>query len=109
MRTQTKTGHQHRTAFTLLELLIVIVIISVLAALLFPVVSGIFINVGNKEVLAEFTQLESAIAAFNSEMGANPYSSIILSDPEAEWTGPSKARIRKIWPEFDFKNTDFDD
>lgn len=91
-----------RSAFTLLELLTVIVIISILMSLILPAISGAFRNANIAEVSAEFTQLDSAIQAFKQDFGGiEPWSSITLTESGA-WNSISKTRIRRLWPQFNF-------
>lgn len=99
MRTQTKTGHQHRTAFTLLELLIVIVIISILAGLLFVAFGNTMGNVRVSQTKAEFAQMEVAMKSFETEYGVIPPSSIVLTeDPGAtSWTPSARSTLRRMF------------
>ncbi|MEP3482165.1 MAG: prepilin-type N-terminal cleavage/methylation domain-containing protein [Fuerstiella sp.] len=91
-----------RSAFTLLELLAVIVIISILISLILPALSGAFRNANNAEVSAEFTQIDSAIQAFKQDFGGiEPWSAITLYE-SGTWDTQSKTRIRRLWPQFNF-------
>lgn len=91
-----------RSAFTLLELLAVIVIISILISLILPALSGAFRSANVAEVSAEFTQIDSAIQAFKQDFGGiEPWSAISLSE-SGTWSAVSKTRIRRLWPQFNF-------
>lgn len=105
MKTQT-APHTNRLGFTLLEVLIVIVIISVLIGLVGIGLSNARQGVGVAETIIEFSQLETAIAAFESEFGVAPYSEITLFEKSTEWTSAEKAKIRKLWPDFPFNDLD---
>jgi prepilin-type N-terminal cleavage/methylation domain-containing protein len=60
------------TAFTLLEILSVIAIIGVLAALLFPGLSGARRSAGRAKTKVQFSQWTAAIESFRSEYGYYP-------------------------------------
>src|SRR5262249_1467505 len=52
---------------------------------------------------------ESAIAAFRNQYGTEPPSSVILYEAGGAWDSVSMAKIRRIWPNFDFTiNRDLD-
>ena len=97
-----------RTGFTLVELLIVMVIISVLMALILPAISSSFTNARIGEVRNELSQLEQAIAKFQTDFGMNPPSRFVLHEDPVGWTSldPETVRsiaiIRRMWPQFDF-------
>ena len=61
--------------FTLIELLVVIVIIAILAALLFPALSGALENSRRTNCLSNGRQLQAGIVAYSTENDGNlPYS-----------------------------------
>ncbi len=104
-----------RTAFTLIELLIVIMILAILMALLLPAINGVRRRARVAQVKSEISTLESAIASFKAEFGIEPPGSIRLYAAPAGWntqiTGNaadesirvrSRAYIRQLWPQFDF-------
>ncbi|MGB4737758.1 MAG: prepilin-type N-terminal cleavage/methylation domain-containing protein [Fuerstiella sp.] len=92
-----------RAAFTLLELLAVITIISILLALILPAIGGAMRNARNAEVTAEFTRITTAITSFKSENGGiEPWSVIVLSESGSSWGTESRTRIRRIWPQYNF-------
>jgi prepilin-type N-terminal cleavage/methylation domain-containing protein len=62
----------HRSAFTLLELLSVIAIISILAALLFPAVRAARVSANRARTKVQFSQWTAALEAFRSEYGFYP-------------------------------------
>lgn len=117
--------HRARRGFTLLELLVAIVVITILAAFILPAVTGVFGTAKESSVRNEISQLESAIATFKQKYGIEPPSYIKLyespdtgddmtsADPSwrkdttaDEMTYPhrvaSRALIQRMWPNFDF-------
>jgi len=104
MNRPTNNKSNHRSAFTLLELLAVITIISILLALILPAIGGAMRNARNAEVSAEMTRLSTAITSFKSEYGLEPWSVVVLTeDPSTTaWDSQSRTRIRRIWPQYNF-------
>ena len=122
----TRKHAAQRQAFTLVELMIVVVVIAVLMGLLLPAVMGAFRRARIMEVVTEIRGLEAAIAQFKSVYGVEPPSRFRLyenatgaiswqshsgtfTDPvtgatlshDAERTR-SIAIINRIWPNFNF-------
>jgi prepilin-type N-terminal cleavage/methylation domain-containing protein len=100
-----------RSGFTLIELMVVIVIISILMALILPAIGGAIKNTRIAGVVNEINQLDSAIARFKADHGIEPPSSIVLCEKSTDWTSNtstinSAALIRQIWPNYDFGNHD---
>ena len=95
-----------RSGFTLIELMVVIVIIAILMALILPAINGVRRTAREKQVSAEITQLDQAIASFKAQFGVEPPSSLHIPAQPASgspaWDAVSRARIRSIWPQFDF-------
>lgn len=93
-----------RSAFTLVELLIVVVVIGMLLALLVPAVGRARQKANEARVTAEIKQLESAIVAFKNEFGIEPPSRFVIGLNQAMWDAnpESKAIARRIWPQMDF-------
>ena len=73
-----------RAGFTLVELVIVIAIIGILAALITPAVMRAFGSARDAKVKVEITQLASAIAAFKATYGMDPPSRIVLFEAPAD-------------------------
>ena len=65
----------HRRAFTIVELLIVIAIIAILAALLLPVLAGARVAAQKKQAALEISQIVSAIQQYDSAYSRFPVSS----------------------------------
>lgn len=112
---QTLTASQQsRSAFTLIELMIAIVIIAVLLGLLIPAIGSVRLAAQRAQVRTEISNLEAAITAFKADFGMDPPSYIVLHESgSATWDPHSKALIRKMWPQFQFGidrriNTDTD-
>ena len=97
-----------RFGFTLLELLIVIVVISVLAALILPAINSSRSTVRVAEVKNEISALERGIADFKARFGVEPPSHLVLYESPSGWntnntlTRESKATLKRLWPQFDF-------
>lgn len=94
-----------RPAFTLVEMMIVIVIIGILASLIVPAVMNAqrAAKVGAARV--EITSLESAFGAFTAKYGVTPPSGLTLYESGlAAWQADprSMATMRRIWPQYDF-------
>src|ERR1051326_7850251 len=67
----TTRGRQN-SAFTLLELLVVVAVIGVLAALIFPVTRGVSRIKLTSRARAELAQLESFIDTYKAKLGVYP-------------------------------------
>ncbi len=116
MATRSPNRLHRRTAFTLIELLIVIMILGILAGLLLPAINGVRRRARVAQVKTEINTLESAIASFKADFGIEPPGSIRLFSTSAGWntTGSttadetirvkSRAYIRQLWPQFDFNS-----
>ena len=123
-----RPANRSRAGFTLIEVLVVIVIISILAAFLLPAINRVRVTARNTQVKVEIKALESACAAFRAQYGMDPPSSLaVWETPAATDASPialgngwnmaspspiavdSRSKIRQIWPQFDFTmNRDFD-
>ena len=102
MKTNFKRQASDRSAFTLLELLAVITIISILLALILPVISGIIGRGDDAAVSAEITQLDQALASFKAKYGEYPPSNLIIPNSSTNWDAKSRSIVRKFWPQFAF-------
>lgn len=118
--------HRHRptgevrSAFTLIEVLVVIVILAILAGLILPAISRVSVRARVAQVRNEISALDSAIATFKTQFANEPPSQIVIYEtPTAAgaWNSASpsaaavdsRAKIRQIWPQFDFSIArDFD-
>lgn len=99
MKVNSTTPDQTRSGFTLLELLMVVVIISVLAALLLVAFGGVLRSADVTQVKAEFTQIESAMKKFESDYGVIPPSAIVLTEAPGTtaWDPVSKTVLRRMF------------
>ena len=94
-------GAPRRAAFTLIEMMVVIVIIAILAGLILPAISAARTRANEARVVVEIKGLESAIAAFKAKYGTEPPSQFRLYLTQAGWNNDpaSTAIVRQIWPQ----------
>jgi len=103
-RTAPRQQHpNHRSGFSLLELLAAIVIIAILISLLFPAINAVRRRAQITQVSAEMTQFEQAIASFKALYGVEPPSSLLIPPLNGTWTASSQSKVRGIWPQFEFR------
>lgn len=100
---------KNRSAFTLVELVIVISIIVLLIGLLIPVLGSVQRKVRIAQVTVEVQSLSAALESFKSKYGHYPpsritlYSSGSVNPPTGWFTDPqSMQKIRQFWPQFNF-------
>lgn len=95
---------QKRRAFSLIELLVVMVVIAILAGFLLPAIGRVRRTARLNEVKTEMTRFGAAIAAFKARYGVEPPSAIVLPNVanSMDWDPISRRRIRAIWPQFNF-------
>jgi prepilin-type N-terminal cleavage/methylation domain-containing protein len=72
-----------RRAFTLIELLTVMAIIGILAAIIIPTVSSVRVSANKAKTKVQFNQWASAIESFRSEYGYYPSFRGRRQDPKA--------------------------
>ena len=104
-----KQTSQNRGGFTLLELMIVVVIISILIGLLVPAVVGVRRLARDAELRKEISDLEQAITQFKLAFNVEPPSQTTLYASAAAWDATpagkrNKGLIKQMWPRFDFSN-----
>lgn len=106
--TQRAQSRTTRPAFSLVELLVVVVIIAILMAFLLPAIGNVRITTRLTQVKTEMKQLDAGIAGFKGRFGVEPPSLVVIPNPSSSgvaWDAISKRRIRQIWPRFDFNNS----
>ena len=91
-----------RQAFTLIELMIVVVVIAILMGLLLPAVMGVLGNGREAQVQIEIRSLEQGIAAFKAQYGLEPPSRITINEILNETPARDKAILRRLWPRINF-------
>jgi prepilin-type N-terminal cleavage/methylation domain-containing protein len=107
-----RTHDLHRSGFTLIELMIVLVIISILAALILPAVMRAGRTARIAQVQSEMESLKTSITQFKVRFGIEPPSSITIHEfpgdaaakPPTGWAGDPLSRgiVKRLWPQFDF-------
>ncbi len=117
MATRSTNRSHRRTAFTMVELLVVIMVLAILMSLLLPAINGVRRRARVAQVKTEISTLVSAIASFKAEFGIEPPGSIRLYSTAAGWNTAgatpaqetlrikSRGYVRQIWPQFDFNAT----
>ena len=90
--------------FTLVEVMVVVVIIGMLAAILVPVLGGIIRRTNEAAVKVEINSLENAIADFKAKYGSDPPDHVHLFENAAGWAAhpEDRGKINRIWPRFRF-------
>lgn len=99
-----RSAGNSRGGFTLIELMIVVVIISILAGFIVPAVMGAMQRARIGQVVTDIKGLEAAISEFKLRYGHEPPSSIVLCQDASQWASEpdSMRKIRQLWPQFDF-------
>lgn len=103
----TQTKRPHRSGFTLIEVLIVIVIIGILAALILPAVNRARMRAQIARVQSELESMKASITDFKVRFKNTPPSNITLHEAPAGWASDALSRrtIKTLWPQFDFSVT----
>lgn len=97
-----------RAAFTIIELMMVVMIIALLVALLLPAVNAVIVKAKDAQVVAEMKGLSNGADEFNTVYGTHPPSYIVLSETGA-WPQESRNVLQKIFGrEFSFAPRELD-
>ena len=106
---QPQPGESTHRGFTLVEILIAIVIITILIGLLMPAISGVRMRARITQVKADIADLETAITQFKVTYGVEPPSRITLYPPNsaALWQADPRSLgfIRRMWPQFNIASS----
>jgi prepilin-type N-terminal cleavage/methylation domain-containing protein len=105
-RADAKVEMTRDRAFTLVELLVVIVIISVLAGLSFPVYQGIRNSAKKTQAKNDVLQIVTAVNAFYTEYGRYPIASTVTTDIAATF-GQGGSDSKPLFEELRGKTTTF--
>jgi prepilin-type N-terminal cleavage/methylation domain-containing protein len=102
-RNRTYVARPRRAAFSLIELMMVLVIIGILAALILPALGSARRTATRAAVQSDMESIGASITQFKVRFGMEPPSSITLFAPGTAWShAPSRALIKRMWPQFDF-------
>jgi prepilin-type N-terminal cleavage/methylation domain-containing protein len=106
-KTHLTSDRPWRAGFSLIELMIVLVIISILAAFILPAVMSSGQTVRVFEVNNEMEKFKASITQFKVTFGVEPPSSITIWETAAGWQSNPRDRriIKQLWPQFDFGYT----
>src|SRR5579875_4136479 len=95
-RTPQKTGS--RSAFTLVEMVVVLLIIAILASLAWSVTVNAIGKVTEAQTRTEISELETALRAFMADYGlSDPPPSYLVLNETNPLTGPSASFLQKVF------------
>lgn len=98
---------QDRSAFTLVEIMVSIVILAILMSLLLPAIQRVRTTARIQEVKSDMEKLSAGLTQFKTRFGVDVPGSISFCETGTLWTSTpetqrSRAVIRQIWPQYSF-------
>ncbi len=89
--------HNAGRGFTLIELMVVVAIIGLLAAIIVPSIATAMKSATRARAMSQITSLDGAIKRFYAEYGKMPLpKGVLFGDADQEFTGQSQAQILQI-------------
>lgn len=102
MKTITNPGRKKASGFTLMEMLVVLVVISLIAAVAIPQITKLMGSAKSKSTKIQMETLSASLRYFEMDTGAYPTSDEGLSvlwsmgEPPAGWNGPYLRQERQL-------------